>query len=59
MLNMRGIGGVCRETLKMPQKCLEMAGLEGVWVVFFFFFEYFWLLRDEGREKIPTFAAVK
>ena len=38
MLNMRGIGGVCRETLKMPQKCLEMAGLEGVWVVFFFFF---------------------
>ena len=57
---MRGIGGVCRETLKMAQKCLDMAGLEGVWVVFFFFFfEYFWLLKGEGREKMPTFVAVK
>ena len=58
MLNMRGIGGVCRETLKMPQN----GGFVGCEVSFFFFFFeyfYFWLLRDEGREKMPTFAAVK
>ena len=57
MLNMRGIGGVCRETLKMPKNG-GFGGCAGCFF-FFFFFEYFWLLRDEGREKMPTFVAVK